>query len=459
MALVFGCICALAILVVGAELILRWRDPLAGVTVEGVVKTREGETLGAFTTSPAEAREAVEALQEGATPNDTNADNVPATTTETPGPAVGTHAPPSADQADERTPDPDAPQLQRAIRRATGGSGLPGALPGLLDGTRPAGLGSPRRVSSSRFYVSDRALGFKPRPNSQVTLAKRKRGEVVFEATYTVDDYSRRVTPSPQVTVEPKEALLFFGGSYTFGEGVNDDETMPARVAAETSDCQVYNYGLPGAGPQHMLEQLRAEGVERQVKQKRALAVFSFLHVHISRAVGTDRVLRGIGGSYPWYEWDEETQSLIRRGFFSERRGPRRTASGSKLLKFVEDYYGENLTRDDARLTARLVIEAKRQFERRFDSKGFYVLVYPLRDGPLTDHVIQLLRNDAVRILDYRPLLTTKINYDEYFIPDDGHPQPRTHKLIADRLVKDLRLRKRTARAAPVAEPIAKPSE
>jgi len=111
--------------------------------------------------------------------------------------------------------------------------------------------------------VADRALGVKPRPNSQVTLVKRKLGKVVFEATYTADHYSRRVTPSPEVTPAPPTALLFFGGSYTFGEGVNDDETMPACVAAQTDECQVHNYGLPGAGPQHMLEQLRAEGFER----------------------------------------------------------------------------------------------------------------------------------------------------------------------------------------------------
>jgi len=419
-ALAFGCVCAVALLVVGGELILRWRDPKAGVTVEGEVRTRDGETLGTFTTSPAEAAEAVKELQ-GESRVGSAAEETPAAE-----PAEAHAAKPST-----RVGTAVAPR--RTERRRSRG-GLFDALAGLLGGGRH------RRTSYRRFVQWDPVLGVRPRSDAQVTVVKRKGGRIVYEATYTTDQHGRRVTPPPRGDRPPAKALLFFGGSYTFGEGVNDDETMPACVAARTGEYQVYNYGLNAGGPQHVLVQMRSPGIVKEVTQKQALAVFSFLHVHISRAVGTPRVLRVLGGQHPWFEWDEARERLVRRGFFFDRPGPRTTATGSKLLEAVEDYYGEKLTKADAWLTARMIVEAKRLFDRTFESQGFYVLVYPLRDGPLTDHVIALLKKEGVGILDYRPLLTTKIDYDEYFIPNDGHPQPKTHQLIADRLVRDLRL-------------------
>lgn len=438
-ALAFGCVSALVILVVGAEIILRRRDPSAGVTVEGEVRTSRGERLGTFTVSPADTPQALKEIVEEAGAAEPK-EQTPAVKATREAPEAQAQKPPSSVESAVAPPRRERP-------RAAGG--LFGALAELLGGGPSTTPGQPRRVRSSRFARWDPVLGLRPRPDVQATMVKRKDGRIVFEATYTADQHGRRVTPPPKGDQQAAKALLCFGCSYTFGYGVNDDQTMPARVAAQTTAYQVYNYGLEAAGPQQMLVQLYMPGIAEEVTQKQALAVFTFLHVHISRAVGTPRVLRELGGRQPWFEWDDASQQLVRRGFLFDRRGPRSTATGSKLLDAVEDWYGEKLTKDDAWFTARLIIEAKKHFDRKFESLGFYVLVYPLRDGPLTDHVIGLLKKDGVKILDYRPLLTTKINYDEYFIPDDGHPQPKTHQLMADHLVKDLELQKPAVPVAP----------
>jgi hypothetical protein len=76
--------------------------------------------------------------------------------------------------------------------------------------------------SSGPLFTDDEWLGYKMLPNVQVCERKTLSEEVVFEATYSTDEYGRRITP-----VEHAEArdhfLLFFGDSFAFGQGVNDE--------------------------------------------------------------------------------------------------------------------------------------------------------------------------------------------------------------------------------------------
>ena len=77
-------------------------------------------------------------------------------------------------------------------------------------------------------------------------------------------------------------------------------------------------------------------GIEKQILQKKALAIFSFHHEHINRAAGTPRTVKSFAQKFPWYEIDESTGRPVRKGLFSDRpEQPSNT--GSKLVDAMRD--------------------------------------------------------------------------------------------------------------------------
>ncbi|MCW8133969.1 MAG: hypothetical protein KIS92_26725, partial [Planctomycetota bacterium] len=294
-----------------------------------------------------------------------------------------------------------------------------------------------------RFYEKDPAFGYKLRPRARATVTKLNGSTLVYKAVYTTDEHGRRVMPAPDGPV-PERAVFFLGCSYTFGWGVDDAETMPWKTAELAPYRRVYNFGVGGYGPQQLVELFKTD-LSKEVPQKRALAIFTFHHEHINRAAGTPRVVRTFGGDFPWYALDEHTGRPARKGSFRER--PNAPAnSGSKLLDAMRDYHGEVLTKDDARLAALLIDEARVLFEKRFASDGFYLLLYPARQDKLTDEVVRIVQANGVKVLDYRHLLNAggapdgPVDYDRWFFPGDGHPNRDLHAKMAAKIVQDLGL-------------------
>ena len=77
------------------------------------------------------------------------------------------------------------------------------------------------------YYRDDADLGYGPLPGRTVRARKTVAGRVIYDVLYTIDDDGGRATPG-----DPQgRSFLFFGDSCTFGEGVGDNETMPAAFA------------------------------------------------------------------------------------------------------------------------------------------------------------------------------------------------------------------------------------
>ena len=98
--------------------------------------------------------------------------------------------------------------------------------------------------------------------NSQVTSKKMiKDGQVFYDVTYTINKYGLRVSPhdlKENITNTYNfKNILFFGGSFTFGEGVNDDENLPWKIEKKSNyKLKSYNFGFHGYGSHQMLRTL-----------------------------------------------------------------------------------------------------------------------------------------------------------------------------------------------------------
>ena len=107
------------------------------------------------------------------------------------------------------------------------------------------------------LYVEDAELGARLRPSASQRF--KFQDNAVSDITIGADGY-RVPTPSTR-----EHAVLVVGDSQVFGLGVNDDETMPAQLAA-LSGRPVINGGVPTYGPLEfnavVREQLAEGGIE-----------------------------------------------------------------------------------------------------------------------------------------------------------------------------------------------------
>ena len=142
-------------------------------------------------------------------------------------------------------------------------------------------------LSEGAVAVKDDWLGWAP-PPSTVIHARRTAGDsVVFDVRYTNDSFRLRVVPPPP-RWHSKGTVAFFGCSFAYGAGLNDDATLPYQVSAATGGSyRVINFAGGGYGPHQMLSALEHGLVDKVVgRDSITYAVYEAIPGHIARAVG-----------------------------------------------------------------------------------------------------------------------------------------------------------------------------
>lgn len=341
----------------------------------------------------------------------------------------------------------------RRARRSAAGSRLAGpvislgvtlallgaaeAVCGYLNHAR-AGL-TETRTPAEPFVVDDPVLGYALKPNARVRVVlRRSGGQVIYDVRYTFDGFGRRVTPAPGPTRRAQRALLCFGDSLTLGEGVNDDQTLPAALARALPGTAVYNYGVKGYGPHQVLAKLEEGGLRQQTGVRRAALIYTFIDDHVSRAIGAMIPYAGWAANAPYYAL--EGDRLVRRGSFKTGRGWPNAAyelfGRSQVLKCFRVDLPPVTTDRHLRLVCRMLEAARDRFAEQMQSDGFYVVCYP--GATLARRLVPMLRARGISVVDYADWR----GWDEakYRIPYDGHPTPEAYRVIAARLVQDLGL-------------------
>jgi hypothetical protein len=90
--------------------------------------------------------------------------------------------------------------------------------------------------TKSSLMRPDDLLGYAPKANMTVSDRMLRGGELIWDVIYTIDEHGLRVTPRP---INPTECVLFFGGSFAFGSGLNDEETMAKASSCSTIAARI----------------------------------------------------------------------------------------------------------------------------------------------------------------------------------------------------------------------------
>jgi hypothetical protein len=295
-------------------------------------------------------------------------------------------------------------------------------------------------VSGDIFEFSQN-LGYKAKPSTKISAIEKRNNRVIYNVTFTTDSHGRRVTP--EKNSPPKDrSIMFFGSSFTFGDGVQDNETMPYYVAQNVPYCRVYNYGFFSYGPQHMLAALENSHITDEVKEHPVMLVYTFIDASINIAIGSMNVYNDMGENMPFYTLDTDGK-LRRNGTFSTGRPiislMYKCLGKSNLLKSLHLDIPRIRSQHIA-LTARIIEESRNRFRDRFGSRDFYVIFYP--GSQYSRKLIPYLKQADIKYFDYSELFNLKDPL--FYIEGDmhSHPSPRAYEAIANKFIKDAGLSK-----------------
>ena len=293
--------------------------------------------------------------------------------------------------------------------------------------SQPAG--SPYRIEG-RLYdnTEDDILGYGLKKNTSRTVTSYFNDEVIYKATYTIDKNGLRISPPPRKPDAP--AILFLGDSFTYGEGVNDDETTPYLTGILTDrKYAIYNFGIHGHGPQHMLAEIEHGIVASALTQRPQFAIYQAINDHVNRLKGLEPWLVS-GPHYALNENGEIVPSSI-----SSPLGIR--IEGMKI--------GDNTQKDkeeiEIRTFAGVVERSKDLLTEKYPGIEFHVIFWDGKNDPLSKDIIEALEKRNIKTHRVSSILKDDFWKDKanpYRIPHNGHPTPLMYKLIADYVVKEI---------------------
>ena len=277
-------------------------------------------------------------------------------------------------------------------------------------------------------------LGYAPLPGVSVTSAKELNGQLLYDVVYTIGKDGLRV--SPPVKDATVGCVLFFGDSFTFGEGVNDQETIPYQLGILSSGAyRVYNLGFHGYGPHQMLSAIEHGFVKNKIEcdEKMPLyVIYQTLPDHIARAAG----LSAWDPHGPRYQI--KGGRVLYTGHFDDGiRLPKRLSQALQKSKIYQMAVERPRPPSDGDLQRYLAIvaRAKRELKQLNANTYFYVILWydlPNELGKKSTRMLDALRGngiEALRVDDILPEYEARIK--AYHIPHDGHPTAETCKLIA----------------------------
>ncbi len=286
------------------------------------------------------------------------------------------------------------------------------------------------------FFVDDPVLGYGPAHSYRATSTKQVDGAMVYDVSYTIDEAGRRVTAPPAVSDGPM--VLFFGDSNTFGEGVEDAETLPSYVAAMDSTATVFNYGFCGYGPQQMLAMLEDGRLDDVVRGRDVIGVYLYIDAHVARAIGSMMVTTTWGANMPHYVLSGDHDVQRQGSFLTGRTWENWLYALASRYRTLTRFRGDlpPLRDQHYELTARLMARAAEELRSRAASSRFYVVLHPhvLTAPKLVPH----FEGSEVQVLNYVGLYGRQDK--DFMIDKDWHPTPLAYRTIATALVSDLGL-------------------
>lgn len=257
-----------------------------------------------------------------------------------------------------------------------------------------------------------------------------------IKVQYTMDQFRRRVTAADKKGRD--KFIAIFGCSYVFGWAVNDNETLPSRIAAHCREYVPYNYGIPGVATQHMYYHLLNGNMRDEIPEENGILIYFYAPFQNNRIIGGMPDFNVYIHKFPCYEIEEG--SLVYKGSFREAHPWRSlvydTLFKCNTMKAFNFYLPLHYSGKHWDTIAAQIVESKSLFQEQFPGCPMVVLLFDTRDK-WNELEKRLVANDIVTVELYH--LVQKDFWLRKMYPD-GHPKPELYELMAKGIANELKL-------------------
>lgn len=304
------------------------------------------------------------------------------------------------------------------------------------------------RHNMSDFQVEMPALGMGLKSGFQGKHTCSDMNGEIYSVTVHIDEEGRRITPVEH-SEERDGAALFFGCSFTFGQGVEQEETLPACFGKECAALLPVNFGVPGYGPQHLWLQIHEEEFLDELPRDRGVVLYGIMNNHIPRLLGDNATVAEWGDWLPWLSFDHgviEYRGLMRDWILPESPLLQRLRS-LHIGRFILNRTGLMKTgisndRDGVDALVRYFTLVKADLASLLPAYELVIFSYPWLDS--IPGLAKKLEAVDIPFFDYTNLFPDQHeNIGKYYYRDTeqgfwGHPKAIMHAETAKRLADDL---------------------
>ena len=303
------------------------------------------------------------------------------------------------------------------------------------------------------YFIHDEIRGYAAAGNVKKASKKMMEGKIIYEVVYTTNQHGLRVSLHDLAQTKDylkgeNKAAVFFGDSFTFGEGVNDNETLPFMFEEFSEGKYIsYNFGFHGYGPHQMLRIIETGLLDKIIPDKKpSVAIYQALINHVERSAG----------GYPYILWDVEgpkyrlsaagTPEYIGRFIdnpsHKDKRLYIRILNESYLLNrtgIIHKLFGSERTNEDIELFIGIINQTKKLLKEKYGAE-LYVVVWPDINDKDSSHVINELKNNQINVITVDKIfMKYKDPPEKYRIEADYHPTRLAHERIARYLLEHIK--------------------
>jgi hypothetical protein len=264
-----------------------------------------------------------------------------------------------------------------------------------------------------------------------VEKTDRSTGATIYSVDYTIDSNLLRQTQS----CETGPTIVFLGCSFTFGEGLNDEDTLPQAFADSIDRKErVLNLGYSGYGPQQWLSELQSGLFDPVIGSQRSLFVFWTGPGHTERSACKPYWMRHA----PRYAL--ENGQLVLKGECREgfNLWLAEWLDHWATYRWLIEPYGRTVNHDDVELYIRIMLAAIKLAKEKYEVPTIVLydrqLQLPRNDLPGTgfsdDAIVQRLKDGGAIVIDVS-LDKEKAAGAMISMPGDGHPTALANRLRA----------------------------
>lgn len=244
-----------------------------------------------------------------------------------------------------------------------------------------------------------------------------------------------------------KKSIALLGCSFTYGDSLSDEETFSHQLYEKTKGYDIYNWGICGAGIQHMLYLLKDIKVLNEIKNPPEYVIYTYIPSHIERIryyYFTENTSNFIAITS---KFDSHKNIVLEKDVFFPK--PFYKTFIMKLLFDLKSKYEKiNETKyfnENKEMLYQILLQTKQIINNKYPQTKFVILIYdenPSNDFHfyMKDYFDKLQQNGFI-IIKVDDLIGAEQKNKERQ-KDGFHPNAQAWNLIVPKLIEKLNLQK-----------------